>query len=198
MLKRIFASTLLIFGASTVMAIEEPEYTVLQSTPDYEIRQYEEYIVAEVDIGLSMSEASGNAFQILAGYIFGGNDEREKMNMTAPVESRPTATAEDASTYAFVMEKKFSMDNLPTPNDSRIRLETRAQRTMAVRRYSGAWSQSSYEKHRDTLQEALHAAKIEVVSDPVWARYNGPFTPWPLRRNEVMFEVAFQPLSAAR
>lgn len=198
MLKKSLATTLLLLAASTVMAIEEPEYTVLQSTAEYEIRQYDEYIVAEVDIELGMSKASGSAFQILAGYIFGDNVGREKMNMTAPVESKPMSADNDASTYAFVMEKKFSMDNLPRPNDSRIRLETRSQRIMAVRQYSGAWSESSYEKHRDSLREALDGAKIEVVSEPVWARYNGPFTPWPLRRNEVMFEIAYPALSAAR
>lgn len=198
MLQKILATTLLLLAAPTIMANEEPEYTVLQTTADFEIRQYEEYIVAEVDIERNMSEASGSAFQILAGYIFGDNNDREKMNMTAPVESRPDSSNDEASTYAFVMEKKFSLDTLPKPNDPRIRLQTRSERVMAVRRYSGAWSESSYEKHRNTLLDALRAANIEVISEPVWARYNGPFTPWPMRRNEVMFEIAYEPLIAAR
>lgn len=198
MLQKALATTLLLFAASTVMAIEEPDYTVLQSTPDYEIRHYEEYIVAEVDIGLSMSDASGNAFQILAGYIFGDNGDREKMNMTAPVESQPAEGGEEGSTYAFVMEKKFSLETLPEPTDPRIRLQKRTQRIMAVRRYSGRWTESSYNKHRDQLLSSLDAAEIEVIGAPVWARYDAPFMPWPLRRNEVMFEIAYPALSAAR
>ena len=198
MLQRLVTLAILFSATSIVMANEEPEYEVLQKTSDYEIRRYAEYIVAEVDVNSNMKDASSSAFRILAGYIFGGNDDEKKMNMTAPVESRSVAGSDDASTFAFVMEKSFSMDTLPKPDDPQVRLQKRTQRIMAARRYSGSWSESSYNKHRDKLLAALREAKIEVIGEPVWARYNAPYVPWPLRRNEVMFEVALQSSNVAR
>ena len=69
------------------MALEEPDYKVLESTRDYEIRAYAPYIVAEVDVDAGAKEAGNRAFRVLAGYIFGDNDEQQKMKMTAPVSS---------------------------------------------------------------------------------------------------------------
>ena len=60
---------------------------------------------------------------------------------------------------------------------------------MAVRRYSGGWSEARYEEHRQVLRMALEAAAIDAIGDPVWARYDSPMKPWFLRRNEVMIEI---------
>ncbi len=214
MINRTLAAIVLLAVSRITMAYEEPEYSVQLTAEDYEIRQYAEYIVAEVDMGGDMSDAGNDAFRILAGYIFGDNVSREKMNMTAPVESTPgssmsmnmTAPVEarpsrgetGGSVYAFVMERKYTLETLPQPLDPRIELVTRPARTMAVRQYSGTWSESNYIRHRDELLEALLAEGIEVIGGPVWARYNSPFTPWFLRRNEVMFEVAWSEDSQAQ
>lgn len=190
------------------MAIETPDYEVLLTSDEFEIRRYAEYIVAEVDIDGGMREAGDSAFGILAGYIFGDNVAREKMRMTAPVEASATGRGErmqmtapvesqpgddGVTTYAFVMERKYTLETLPRPVDSRIRISVRPARTMAVRRYSGSWSEANYEEHRAALFEALAAAGIEAAGPPVWARYNAPVTPWFMRRNEVMVEVDWKP-----
>ena len=121
------------------MAAEEPRYDVLTSTDDYEIRRYEPYLVAETDVEGPYGNAGNKAFNILAGYIFGKNRQSEKMAMTVPVESRPadagvrmamtapvTSRPSDADpglfTYAFVMERKYTLDTLPEPVDPRIRI----------------------------------------------------------------------------
>ena len=152
------------------MAIEEPAYEVLLETKHYELRRYEPYIVAEVDVDESFERAGNSAFGVLAGYIFGDNEPQQKMAMTAPVESREgermsmttpvtsrVGEGDGSFTYAFVMERKYTMDTLPRPNNPDIRLVERPQRVMAVHRYSGTWSKERYAEHEKILLDALAA-----------------------------------------
>lgn len=198
---------ILLITSPAAMAIEEPDYEVLLTTKHYEIRRYEPYIVAEVDVEGDMGKAGNKAFRILAGYIFGNNEPGEKMAMTAPVESQPKgekmamtapvlsdAPLADRSvyTYAFVMEEKYTVDTLPAPNDSRIRITQKPARTVAVHRYSGGWSEGKYRKQEAEFLEALAVDRVRTSGEPMLARYNGPFTPWFLRRNEIQIEVAWE------
>ena len=112
---------LFIFFGGNLSALEEPSYTVVKKYDDFEIRDYEPYLVAEVDINGTYQNSGNSAFRILAGYIFGDNQSSEKMSMTAPVESEnirssekmnmtaPVFSTSDSSvyTYRFVMEKKL-------------------------------------------------------------------------------------------
>jgi hypothetical protein len=187
------------------MAIEEPDYKVVGEYDDFELRLYAPYIIAEVDVQGEFDQSGNSAFRILAGYIFGDNSTSEKMAMTAPVESTPaekgekmamtapvTATAaseNDLTTYAFVMERKYTLQTLPVPNDDRIRIRSMPERTMAVHRYSGRWTEDKYLKNEEVLRSALAAQGIQTVGEPVFARYNSPFSLPFLRRNEVMIEI---------
>ncbi len=172
--------------AGNAMALEEPEFDVIATTDDYEIRRYLPYLVAEVDV--AGDSADNQAFRMLAGYIFGDNDSREKMQMTAPVESRENSAA-SAVTYAFVMEGKYTLATLPAPNDERIRLLERPARTVAVRKFSGRWSESNVKKHQAQLLRDLEENDIKPQGDVELARYNSPFTPWFLRRNEIIVSI---------
>ncbi len=163
------------------MALEEPKFEVLASTPEYEVRRYMPYLVAEIDI--SGDGADNRAFRMLAGYIFGDNDKREKMNMTAPVESYGGAT------FAFVMEDRYTMATLPNPSNDRIRLRERPVRIVAVRRFSGRWTDGNIGRHERLLLQDLEADDIKVLGPVQLARYNSPFTPWFLRRNEVVVPI---------
>ena len=187
------------------MAIEEPDYEVLHRAEGYEIRRYAPYIVAEVDVDGGHTEGGNTAFRILAGYIFGDNRSREKMAMTAPVESRirdngvrmaMTAPVTSAPanggkqrTVAFVMEKKYTLETLPIPSDERIRIRTNPARVMAVTRYSGRWSEQIFAEKEAALLQALERDGIRPAAPPVLARYDAPYKPWFLRRNETMVEI---------
>jgi hypothetical protein len=203
MIKRAWLLALVFtFSGHLAMAIEEPAYEVLLETKHYEIRRYQPYIVAEVDVDADFKRAGNSAFRVLAGYIFGDNEPQQKMQMTAPVESREgvrmNMTAPVTSqpsggdgpfTYAFVMERQYTMETLPKPNNPDIRLVRRPARVMAVHRYSGGWSEARYEEHERILLDALAIDRVATTGTPVFARYNAPFTPWFMRRNEVMIEV---------
>ena len=187
----------LLMTSETVMSLEEPEFRILSQKSGYQVRQYPVYLVAEVDVEGDLSSTGNQAFKVLAGYIFGSNKAGQKMEMTAPVTStkvsndvRPTASrAAEGYTYAFVMERAFTMETLPSPDDPRVRLREMKPRTMAVRTYSGRWTEQKCEEQIEALLTAVGGDGLEPIGRPILARYDPPFMPWFLRRNEVMVEI---------
>jgi len=172
------------------MAIEEPEFEVLKSNDDYEVRMYAPHIVAEVDVKGDDGDPGRAAFRILAGYIFGDNEAETKMSMTAPVTSQAGGEGEgELYTYAFFMESEYTMETLPKPMDARIRLVEKPARVVAARRYSGSWSTSNYQKNESVLMAALANDGVVLSGEPYLARYNSPFTLWFMRRNELLVEI---------
>lgn len=180
MIRNALIASLLILSGTTVMALEEPDYLVLQKMGDIEFRQYDPYVVAEVSV--TGASADRQAFGILAGYIFGENKTDTEMAMTAPVETR-------GSDYAFVMEQQYSLETLPEPDDPRIRLRNKPSRVVAVLPFSGRWTDRNIAKHEQRLLDGLAALGIDPTGEPELARYNSPFTPWFLRRNEIIVSV---------
>lgn len=192
-------------------AIEEPEYRVLRSFEAVEIRQYAPYVVAEVVLNATPDEAGNQAFPILAGYIFGRNKGERRFAMTAPVTQTPVAAAPAAPPTApmrmdmtapvtqaavaggmlvqFVLPKTVTLASAPEPLDPRVQLRQVPAATWAVIRYSGTWSQANYEHHLAELRSTLAAQSIATQGEPVLARYNGPWTPWFMRRNEIWLAV---------
>ncbi len=197
-------AALIALASPLAMALEEPDFEVLQRSDDYEVRRYAPYIVAEVDVSGGHTEAGNKAFRILANYIFGDNQAQQfsqepafvpngprrsvKMAMTAPVTSTPVYGGQ-WRTVAFIMEKQYSLDSLPEPNDDRIRLRDEPARVMAVSRYSGRWSDRVFADREAALLQALERDGITPLGYPLLARYDAPFKPWFLRRNESMVEI---------
>lgn len=177
---------LALMAGQSAVALEEPEYEVIAETAGYEVRRYQPYDVAEVDVRGKSADSQG--FRALAGYIFGDNEASEKMQMTAPVESREADDGNDI-TYAFVMESKYTLETLPNPNNERIRLRNKPSRVVAALRFSGRWTEANVAKHERQLLSALQADGITRLGKVELARYNSPFTPWFLRRNELMVAI---------
>jgi hypothetical protein len=182
-------------------AIEEPDYQVLRSLGQVELRQYAPYVVAEVVVDADAADAGNQAFPILAGYIFGKNKGQKTFAMTAPVTQTAepvrmamTAPVTQAAVpggmrVQFVLPKGVTSASAPEPLDVRVQLREVPAATWAAIRYSGTWSQANYQEHLALLQAALKAAGVDTVGEPVLARYNAPFTPWFLRRNEIWLAV---------
>ena len=190
-------------------AIEEPAYEVLRKIgEDIEVRQYAPYVVAEVLIEADADEAGNLAFPILAGYIFGKNKGKkefamtapvtqsaapEKLAMTAPVTQSAVPGAVGSYVIQFVLPKGVTLDSAPEPLDPRVQLREVPANQFAAIRYSGFWSEANYREHLDKLRKALQAAELTPSGEPVFSRYNPPFMPWFLRRNEIWL-----PLSSVR
>lgn len=199
--------SLLILSAvpMTSKATEEPDYKVVQQLENIEVREYAAYAVAEVVVPGPASEAGNLAFPILAGYIFGKNKGERKFAMTAPVTqaAEPVklemtapvtqAAAPGGFIVQFVLPKGVTQASAPEPLDPRVTLRDVAPHRVAVIRYSGFWSDANYQKHLAELQNALRAAGLVWMGEAVYSRYNAPFTPWFLRRNEIWLHLATAP-----
>jgi hypothetical protein len=111
----------------------------------------------------------------------------EKIAMTTPVNQREQS---GEWLITFMMPAGYTLDSLPQPADPRVTLQEVPGRLMAVRRYSGRWTQARYDRQEQRLEKALSDAGIAIVGEPELARYDPPFMPWPFRRNEVLIPVA--------
>lgn len=182
-------------------ATEEPEYRIVRQLDGAEVRQYPSYAVAEVVVSGPAEKAGNTAFPILAGYIFGKNKGERKLAMTAPVTqaaapqklamTAPVTQSPAAGGYVvqFVLPKGVTAAIAPEPLDARVTVRDVGPTRVAVIRYSGFWSTSNYEKHLSRLQEVLRSADLASTGEPVYARFNGPLTPWFMRRNEIWLPV---------
>jgi len=179
---------------------EQQPYRVLHTYPDFELRAYPAYLVAETTVTASFEDAGSRAFNALLQYISGANRSQQKLAMTAPViqgerlaMTAPViqhSTSPETYTVAFVLPAHVNPDQAPTPTDERVALRQVPAGFAAVMRYSGRWSHSSYHQHVERLQAALAAAGFRAISPPRFARFDPPFKPWFLRRNEVVIDVA--------
>ena len=187
-----------VMGAS---AIEEPSFEVIKRYPQFEIRKYQAYLVAEVLVPGPAEKAGNTAFEYLGGYIFGKNKGSRKIDMTAPVSQTPAPikiemTAPVSQTPAdggfivqFTMPKEFTMDSLPEPTNSKVKLREMPAQTYAVITYSGGWSQSLYEEKLATLKKLAKEAGVTLEGEAIFSRYNGPVSLPFLRRNEIWLRV---------
>ena len=111
----------------------------------------------------------------------------EKIAMTAPVGQQ---RVDKSWAVSFTMPASYTLQTLPEPDDPKIRLRQVPARTMATIRYSGFWSEKNYLRYKAELESWIDRRGLTTTGDPVWARYNAPFTPWFLRRNEILIPVA--------
>jgi hypothetical protein len=186
------------------MAIEEAQYKVLERQGDFELRQYEPQIVAETFVEGKFQDVGNEGFRRLYDYISGKNHKREGIPMTALVsqeaapEKIPMTTPVNQEKVGgkwritFVMPSQYTLETLPEPADPRVLLAKVPGQLMAALSYSGTWSRGRYEEKETRLKELIQQKGFKIVGEPVFARYNPPFMPWFLRRNEVLIPVARQ------
>lgn len=198
MVMTLFNTACSVFG---VRSEETPKYEVLQKGADKEIRQYSSYIVAKVEVQGDYEKSQREGFRILAGYIFGGNQSKTKISMTAPVEQAksekiamtapvelgPTATG---WTMAFSMPSKYKIEDLPIPNDNRVKLEEVPSKIVGVITYTGSRSEELNREKASDLESWLRKeAGYEITGLARYAGYDPPWTLPPFRRNEMMFDL---------
>ncbi len=192
-------------AAGSAMATEEPRYAVSFKDGSFEVRDYPAMVAAEVNVAGERAQASSAGFKLLAGYIFGGNTTKQRIAMTAPVtqtagEGEKIAmtvpvlqTGQPGSwTVRFVMPSRYTLDTLPTPNDDRVHLQMLAPARLAVVQFSGLAREDDIAAQTDLLTAFIARRNLAALGQPALARYNPPWTPWFMRRNEVMVPVREQ------
>ncbi len=180
-----------------VQNVEQPEYTLVRRDGDFELRDYPPLTMAEVRRDGGRREALSAGFGPLARYIFAKERPGEKIAMTAPVVQQPArqeAAAADAAqwTVGFIMPKDAVSAGLPDPANADVRLTALPPRRVAAVRFSGRTTDTRTAEQRNRLEDWMTQQGLHIGSEPIYAYYNDPFTPGPLRRNEVLFDVAAQ------
>ena len=191
----------LLVAVNPATAIEKAEYTVLEKEDDFELRRYEAQIVAETYVEGSLKDSGKDGFRRLYAYISGDNKRKQAISMTAPVgqeaESEKISMTAPVSQekkdnqwrITFMMPREYSLETLPEPLDDRVKLAEEPGRLMAAVRYSGIWSEDGYEENKALLEEFIEKRGLVKKGPAVWARYDPPFMPWFLRRNEVLIPI---------
>lgn len=184
------------------MATEEPAFTVKLAQGNFEVRDYPALVAAEVTVLGSRKEAAGKGFRLLAGYIFGGNIGKQSIKMTAPVSQQAATSQKIAMTapvlhtggdgkwvIRFMMPRGSVLEAMPTPNDPEVQLRGIPAARMAVVRFSGVARQADIDSNTVALKQFITKQHLNQIGSPSLAQYNPPWTPWFLRRNEVMIAV---------
>ena len=205
-------SGLLLISGET-MAIEETSYTVLSQVEDFELRRYDEQLVAQTWVSGDQDTASRQGFKILADYIFGNNTapsgESSKISMTAPVTMQsdnlngqasqkiamtaPVSMQQNNGKWRvqFTMPSQYTMQTLPKPNNPDVKIVQVPAQTYGVIKFSGLAGSKKVAKKTETLKSWMQTQKLVITGTPELARYNPPWTLPFMRRNEVM--MAYQP-----
>ena len=166
--------------SSQTMAYEEANYEVVKENKEYEIRKYSDRLVIETN------SIEGNGFRKLFNYISGNNEESQEIKMTVPVTQE---IKNGSMTMQFYLPLKFNKDNAPKPSNSDIKILNIEGGYYAVIKYSGRSSDKNFLKNKNILEKQLKQDKITIISPPIRASYNSPFTLPMLKRNEVMYKI---------
>ena len=166
---------------SNSMSYEEANYKVVKKNNIYEIRKYSDRLVIETSIS-----NEGSSFRKLFKYISGNNEKNEEIKMTTPVTQMEK---KGNMTMQFYLPTRFNKDNAPSPSNSDVKILNIKEGYYAVIRYSGRASDKNFTKHKNILENELKKDDISILSSPIKATYDGPFTSPLRRRNEAMFEI---------
>ena len=182
-----FFCVLYVIGLGEAMAANEIAHQVIKEEGNIQIREYETSVTAEVQVKSSREEAPGKAFRTLFNFISGKNTSSQKISMTTPVSQKEHENG--VWTISFYMPNEMSLEDIPKPKDTTIKIEEVKSRKMISIRFSGRSTDSNIFKHEKELRKYLKKNKLKFKDKPIYAFYNAPFIPWFLRRNEVLFEL---------
>jgi len=166
---------------------EQQTYDVIWKNDIIEARYYPKAVMATVSGSSSDYKSSSNQhFRVLAGYIFGGNEDSQSIPMTSPVHM---TLDEKGSEMSFVMPSNMALDGLPKPNDRGIKFSESGEKYVVALRFGGWSDDEKIKQNSDLLMKALETMGIEPQSAPWYMGYNPPFQ-LVNRRNEIAVEVS--------
>ena len=185
----IIAALFIVFQIYTSMATGKSEtqlYKVIKVEEDFEIRFYPSTTMAVITSSAkTYKELGSSGFTKLAGYIFGGNNEKKQIAMTSPVHMD---IADSSSSMSFVMPANYNKDNLPIPNNAEVKIHTSPDEYVAAITFGGFASQEAIKKHTDILENALKEKRISYYGNFRYLGYNPPFQLLG-RRNEIIVAI---------
>ena len=202
----VFLTSVLI--ASTVMATEEPKFSIIEKSEPFELRAYAPQLIAEVKVEGDLDTASSQGFRLIAAFIFGQNQVSEKISMTVPVgietaqstkiamtvpvgieASKDSAKGINQWVFSFVMPSEYTMATLPKPLNPLVTIrELPAQKRAAIT-FSGFYNDAKVLEKTKALEEWIKSKQWQAIGSPQFARYNPPWSIPFMRRNEILITV---------
>ncbi len=188
------------FSVGPIMSnVEVPEFSLLSTHNNIEIREYNSMLIAEVEIVGEREEAIGQGFKILADFIFGNNIDNNKIKMTAPVIQQPSKKikmtapviqqpSDKGWKVSFVMPSSYSIDTLPKPINNKIAIKQIPENKMVVITFNGKNEEKNISKHEAKLMDFITKNNLKCVKNTIYAFYHPPWTLPIFRKNEIMFE----------
>jgi hypothetical protein len=172
--------------------VEKVKYTILKNIDGIELRKYPKLILAVVE-----NNDENNEFGLLFNYISGNNKTQKKIPMTSPVitseKIKMTAPVISKNNYmAFIMPSDYDKDNIPIPQNPNVAIKTQKEKIYAVIKFGGYATNPKIESNKAKLINMLESQKIKIVGDPVLMRYNSPFAPGFIRKNEIAIEIEYR------
>lgn len=183
------------------MSIETPKFNVVQKDDKFEIREYQEYINASVEIESDYKSAINEGFRVLADYIFGNNKAKSRINMTVPVTEQvntskkiemtaPVTSAKlrERNKYliSFTMPAKYTLESLPEPTNKTISIYKVAPHKAVALKFSGYLNEKITARKTQELEEWLKKNNLQTKDEFMFAQYNPPWIPGPFRKNEII------------
>lgn len=189
----------------SISKLEEPKYIVLQKQKGYEIREYESYIIAEVEVTGPQREAVNKGFRLIADYIFGNNTSTSKIAMTAPVIDEVQEVdyekiamtvpvideelSDNIHKVSFVLPSLYTLETIPKPNNTKVKLRTVESRKVAALRFTWYATESRVEKNKSKLVQLLEGNEVVTTGNLQLAQYNPPLSAPFTRRNEILVTI---------
>lgn len=175
-----------IYAVMSIAKSETQPYKVIKVEKDYEVRHYPPATMAMITSSAkSYKELGSSGFSKLAGYIFGGNQEKKQIAMTSPVHMD---IGESISTMAFVMPAKYTKENLPLPNNSEVTIKTIPEEYVAAIKFGGIASSNDIKKNTTILENSLKANHLSYYGNFRFLGYDSPYKFF-RRRNEIIVAV---------
>ncbi|MDA8893409.1 heme-binding protein [Flavobacteriaceae bacterium] len=174
-----------LFFLNSQRNIETYAFTIIDSYETIEIRQYEASLFTSVQMSSNnYRKTSSKGFSVLAGYIFGSNNKEEKIAMTSPV----AMSLKDSTTMLFLVPKKYTRDNLPVPNDSRIEFKNIPEKRVAAISFGGWANDLKIASFKKKLIDVLNSKGIKYTDNFYFLGYNAPMEVFN-RKNEIIVEL---------
>jgi hypothetical protein len=174
-----------IYLSRSTQQTEQHSYKVIKKFDKFEIRKYDAALFSSVKLNQKgYKESSSEGFRILAGYIFGDNETKEKIAMTSPV----VMELGDTSKMMFMVPKNYNLKNLPNPKNSKIVFEKEEEKIIAAIRFDGWADDEKIQKYKTILMNELVKEKLSYINKFSFLGYNPPYEVMN-RRNEIVVEL---------
>lgn len=164
--------------------IAQPKYTVLKKQDPFELRHYQSFTMVE---SIDSDLRSYQGFRLVFDFIQGNNKDKQKISMTAPVVNN--LDDKGIKTTAFVMPPQMKYEDVPLPLDHNLKRVLIPERICAVYKFSFNPKMENIRNYEQLLRSWIKQEGFKIVGELQLARYNPPFIPGFLKRNELWFEV---------